>query len=694
MGCMENEGGMVMKTMKRDKKIKVSYIVAALIMIVQLVVMSVFYLFVNTQLTENIRQNTINNMTTTVMGRATIVEKYMGEAEAYLLAFSRAGEITNLLKDPTDTEAQKLAQAYTEKYSGDRMNLEGIYSSEWTTHILTHTDPGVVGIITRKDEEPRKFLQDTLIEHGNDKVYNTGIIISPATGLQIISMYKGVFDENGQPMGIVGAGIFTKGIKEVLAALPIVGMPNAKSYLINVEKGEYVFNDDETKIGTVTEDRTILELIENPIEEVVGFIETENGDITSYCYMPTRGWLYVIADTADEIFASVDSVRAILTGLCIAAEILLTVVTFVTISVAMRPLNPIGNMLLRMAHCDIRDDADLQKFVGRKDDLGEIANASKTLVKSLREMIETLQSCSDEVDAKAKTLHISAGSLVDCVSDNIATTEELSASIESVSEAAEHINEEIDNIVNALNDTVESMRNSSTSSDQMISSAQDMKRDAETAFISSKEKLIEVKESANSALESLDALSKINDMAASILDITSQTNLLSLNASIEAARAGEAGKGFAVVASEIKTLAENSGDTATSIQQLCATSDASIAQVRACMENIIAFVENDVLKRFENFAERSNTYSGAVDAIKNDIAVVGGYINELNSSANQISQRIEDVVLATKENSRAIIDIVEKSTQASDIANDTQRQSEENEDIVRQLNEIVNRFTT
>lgn len=74
-------------------------------------------------------------------------------------------------------------------------------------------------------------------------------------------------------------------------------------------------------------------------------------------------------------------------------------------------------------------------------------------------------------------------------------------------------------------------------------------------------------------------MAEMNSIVELISGITSQTSLLSLNASIEAARAGEAGKGFAVVATEISGMATQTQDATEQITALINNVSGAISEV-------------------------------------------------------------------------------------------------------------------
>ncbi|MCH5273620.1 MAG: methyl-accepting chemotaxis protein [Lachnospiraceae bacterium] len=673
------------------RKIKVSYLITALILTGQCLVLVVLYFFVKGQLTKNIENNTVANMQTVVTERSSIIENYVKETEMYLTAYSRAGEITALLKNPTDPAAAAAAQKYTETFSADMDNLEGIYASEWNTHVLAHTNAPVVGITTRTGD-PLVALQNAML--AADGVYNTGIIISPASGQQIISMYRACYDENGAPIGLVGGGIFTTGLKQILNSLPVNGLEQAKYYLINANTGEYIFHESEEMIGTVAEEKYVTDIIASLAlekESITDFRE-EKDLIAAYHYIADRGWIFLLTDTPDEIFASVNQTKQTLIILCLSAVILLTAVSYFTISVSMKPLNPIGKTLLRIANCDLTDDAEIMKYIDRKDDLGGIAEASKTVINSLRDIIVTLKNCTGDMNTKVYELKDSSVNLVDCVTDNIAITEELSASLENLNVATENINTEITSIHDSINSIAGNLQESNSSSDVMLDGAKQMKDTAKNAFQNSKDKLEETKKSVKEAMESLNSLSQINGMASSILDIASQTNLLSINAAIEAARSGEAGRGFAVVAEEIGKLADTSKDTASQIQKLCEFSNHSIATVNECVEEIMQFMEKDVLNSFGEFASHSEDYTVSVEKIKKDIEHVGNFVKDLKTSVKEISNNIADVNYSAKENKSAIEVIVEKNEVTSGIAHDIQKQSEENHEVAGRLEGIVSKF--
>lgn len=672
----------------KKKRFKIYVVLSVAVFITNVIMMTATYMVSSKQLTRNVTEVIYDSFKTTLYDRMTLLDFDIDEAEAYLTAYSRAGEIKALLKDPTNPELQAAAQKYTETFSADKPKevLEGVYASEWNSHVLAHTTAAVVGITTRTGDGLKQLQDDMLAADG---VLNYGIIISPASKQQIISMYRAVLDEDGQPIGLVGGGIFTAGIKATLSGLPNHGYETMKYYLIDNQSKKFIFHPDETLINTELEEGTLLTLInEGSSEEVL----QRDGLFIAQKQFEDKPWTFVIVADESEVLANVRAERISLVCMCVGIEAFMAIAVFLLIRYLMNPISVIKDKLLAMAEGDIRDDAKMEKYRHRISDLGMIAEATNHLEETLRGIVTSMSDCSTELDTKASELKSNSEQLVQFALDNTAIAEELTASFESVTSATVNINDAIEDIKGAMKTTLAVIDESSDSSNDMMRSATEMRDDANQAYADNRAKLEEAKQKVVLALESLSSLSKINEMANSIMAITDQTNLLSLNASIEAARAGEAGKGFAVVASEIKSLADSSTDTVKSIQQLCVEANKSIQTVNDCLNDMIEFVERDVLSSFENFATRSDKYTEAVTTIQNSIGVVNTCVGDLNTSVTQISESLSNVVTATQESDNAIRDIAERNEKTAVIAEQTSTQATENDNLASQLNSIIKQF--
>ena len=663
---------------------------AALMLVVFLLV----YIFMNSAMSSNIRSSVIESMETIVQERSQIIENYVTEAENYLTAYSRAGEITDLLLHPTDADAVAKAQTYTEVFSGDRENLEGIYASEWNTHVLAHTNAAVVGITTREGD-PLKALQDAMM--ATDGVYNTGIIISPASGAQIISMYKACYDADGNPIGLVGGGIFTTGLIEMLESLPSSGMDQMQYCMVNVNTGEYIFNSNPELIATVAEEPYITDIV-NTVKggaadtAVMNYEDGGTDYLACYNYMADRGWVFVITDPAAEVFSSISRMRIVLSLICLIGIVVMIVCTYLLINYLVKPVKISGDVLGKVKDGDISYQPDIQRFSGRGDELGSIAQATDVLIQSLQEVVETLGQCCYSLNDKTNELDEYSYKLVDCVADNTATIEQLSASLESTEQVVTDVHEKVVGIDQWVDETLENLQSSIKSSDVLIENSSEMRKQAQQAYENSWKTFGETKQAVQDAMLRLQDISQINAMTDNILNIASQTNLLSLNASIEAARAGEAGRGFAVVAGEIGNLAETSTTTASNIQSICNNANESIEVVKQCFDRILQFLEGTVMEEFKQFAESAEQYSIAVDGIRQDIMNLDSSTDTLSSSLQQISDSVSSMKRIAEENESAIDVIAEKSGTTKDIADEIRVQSDNNKQLIKELEKIINRF--
>jgi len=670
-----------------------------------------------------IQEKINDNMSTYLNAQIKSVENFVEQSELKLKLFSTNSHVQNILTDDQNDATQnpgrsisqsnaveyykehcpsfEAAQQYTLDYYNSLDNWEGLYIGNLETRVLTYDAPAVIGKVLRT--EPAKSELLNALKANPKEVYNAGIIVSPGTGKLCLSMYCPVL-KNGQMIGYVGAGIYHTDIEEILAEFELDGVSDRNFYMINTDTGitytdtEVTPETQEEVIAKETTRSVLLKVIDRVKNENIqnGQFEfrNENGRmlVVNYKSIPERNWALVITADKDDLYASSRTNLCILVLLSVIAFAVIVILASVSITFTTKPLSIITESIQNLGNLNLSQNEKIRPYVGRTSEIGMIATAVDSLSVTLRSIIGTLSQCSDSLALNTQEMNGTFRELHDNIENNAATTQELSASITNTNSAIDSMCAEMNKISDLVADIAEKAKDGSEKSEIMLRASNEMSQKSDEKLENSIRKISATKKSIEEAMLSLSALSKIDEMAATILDITNQTNLLSLNASIEAARAGDMGRGFAVVADEIGKLADDSSNTATQIQNICVNSNQSIDRVNECFKDIIEFMEQDVTLQFREFSDMAKTYGDNLGNIQEAILSIENISNEFSNSMIRIKEQVDHVSEASSDNEKGVENIIQKNDVTTHTANNIIKVAEENQMSAREINEIIVKF--
>lgn len=326
------------------------------------------------------------------------------------------------------------------------------------------------------------------------------------------------------------------------------------------------------------------------------------------------------------------------------------------------------------------------------DEIGTLADGINSFIKTLQGIMGQINSSSGQLD-----------SIVALVSDKVSTAntnsydissvmEELSASMEEVASSIANIKENADIVDTNISELSDASQGLYDYAESMQQRAEDMEQNALKNKQNTSDVINGIIEKIKQAIESSKSVERVNDLTDEILSISSQTNLLSLNASIEAARAGEAGRGFAVVAGEISQLASSSREAANNIQTITNMVIEAVRDLIDSSNSIVDYIDKSILPDYEGFVNVGKQYSEDAIHVTGIVTRFNDMSVNLKELMDGITEALNSINIAVDESSNGATNV---AANTSDLVKDIGEIAEamnDNRQIAGNLTEEADRF--
>ena len=442
-----------------------------------------------------------------------------------------------------------------------------------------------------------------------------------------------------------------------LSDVKLEGMDSSYVYVVKND-GTMLYHPTKEKVGQSVENAVIKGVVQQlqdgkkPETAVVEYVFNGTTKYSAYTILNNENILVLTADES-EALAGITTVTGVAVGIIAIVVLIAIIISFIMGRRLMRPLVKVSTIIEDVANGNI--EADFSVVKESNDEIGLIIEKMKELTQSLGSIVGKIRNSSDTMSSNSYELN-------DTSSQTLAANNEISKAVEDVAEGStgmaasiSKINEnllEMSNETKDINASVDEIKNQTVA----VQDSSKIMNDKIKSMQDSSHKMDEGISAISKRIETVNTtVDKVSNIVSVIEEISSETNLLSLNASIEAARAGDAGKGFAVVAQEIRVLSDNTNTELENIKQIISS---LVEECRYCVQASGTIVEDNakqkeeikaVLDEFGSLDEQIQKTAEKADEIEELVTAMIELNDDITKSSNSLTDVSAANAAATEE---------------------------------------------